>query len=210
MFGILNFEAFIVAGVLLNLTPGADTMYILGRSIAYGKQAGIISALAISTGSLIHTVLAAMGLSVLLAESQLTFNIVKYIGAAYLIYLGIKMMIHTSHKIIQPITTGLFQSNRKIYFYGILTNVLNPKVALFYLAFLPQFIDPEYSNHLISFLVLGLTFTLTGTIWCLFLALFSSGVSERIRTNDHIKNWLHKITGLIFISLGLKLAFSEK
>src|SRR5690606_23925136 len=95
---------------------------------------------------------------------------------------------------------------KKIYISGILTNVLNPKVALFYLAFLPQFIDPDYSSSYISFILLGVAFTATGTIWCLILAVFSSSLSDRIRKNYKIKLWLDRITGLVFISLGIKLA----
>ena len=135
MFGILNFSAFIIAGILLNLTPGADTMYILGRSIANGRRAGILSALGISTGSLVHTVLAALGLSVLLAESQLAFSIVKYLGAGYLIYLGIKSIAAKPAEQLLLEQHGGAQKASRIYWSGILTNVLNPKVALFYLAF---------------------------------------------------------------------------
>ncbi len=205
-FGIINFWAFLAAGILLNLTPGSDTMYILSRSVANGKKAGILSALGISTGSLIHTVFAAFGLSVLLAESQTAFIIVKYIGAAYLVFLGIKAIFTKNSPQSANKPTENIVKGKKIYISGILTNVLNPKVALFYLAFLPQFIDPDYSSSYISFILLGVAFTATGTIWCLILAVFSSSLSDRIRKNYKIKLWLDKITGLVFISLGIKLA----
>lgn len=205
-FGIINFWAFLVAGILLNLTPGSDTMYILSRSVAHGKKAGILSALGISTGSLIHTICAALGLSILLTESQTAFNIVKYLGAAYLVFLGIKAIFTKSSPQSTTKPTENVVKGRKIYLSGILTNVLNPKVALFYLAFLPQFIDPDYSSPYISFILLGIAFTATGTIWCLILAIFSSSLSGKIRTNHKIKLWLDRITGLVFISLGRKLA----
>nr|WP_299337567.1 LysE family translocator [Allomuricauda sp.] len=210
MFGIINFEAFLIAGLILNLTPGADTMYILARSIAQGKRAGVLSALGISTGGLIHCLFAVMGLSILLAKSALAFEIVKYLGAGYLIYLGIKSIVKRKDEKFELKKSNGITSYRKIYISGILTNILNPKVALFFLAFLPQFIDPNYVQSSLPFLILGFTFLFTGTIWCLILALFASKLSERIRKNYKIKMWLDKITGGIFVLLGIKLAFSEK
>ncbi len=210
MFGITNFEAFILAGIVLNLTPGADTMYILGRSISQGKKAGTLSALGITTGALIHCLFAALGLSIILAKSALAFEIVKYVGAAYLIYLGIKMLITKPDPNFELQNNSLQVNYRKIYVSGILTNVLNPKVALFFLAFLPQFINPDYSQSFLPFLILGLTFVTTGTIWCLALAMFSSRLSNTIRKNYKIKKWLDKITGGIFIALGIKLAFTKQ
>jgi len=210
MFGIINFETFLIAGLILNFTPGADTMYILGRSISQGKKAGVLSALGISTGGLVHCIFAALGLSIILAKSAMAFEIVKYAGALYLIYLGIKLLTTRSDKSFKFENKSKLTNYIKIYSSGILTNVLNPKVALFFLAFLPQFIDPNYAQSPMPFLILGLTFLLTGTIWCLILALFASKLSEKIRNNYKIKVWLDKITGGIFISLGLKLALSKK
>ena len=189
MFGITNFETFLIAAILLNLTPGADTMYILGRSISQGKKAGILSAIGISTGSLVHCIIAAFGLSILIAKSAMAFSVIKYLGAAYLIYLGIRSLLTK--------TRGEFEieqidksktSNWKIFISGIFTNILNPKVALFFLAFLPQFIDPRHTADAIPFVILGLTFIATGTIWCLALALFSAKLSDRIRKNYKIKD----------------------
>jgi len=211
MFGITNFETFLITAVLLNLTPGADTMYILGRSISQGKKAGIMSAMGISTGSLVHCIIAAFGLSMIIAKSAVAFSVIKYLGAAYLIFLGVKALMTKSQNEfeIEKIDKKKV-NNRKIFVSGILTNILNPKVALFFLAFLPQFIDPNYATNSLPFIVLGLTFIATGTIWCLALALFSAKLSDRIRKNYKIKLWLDRITGGIFIVLGIKLAFSEK
>ncbi|UII32539.1 LysE family translocator [Fulvivirga ulvae] len=210
MFGIINFETFLIAGILLNLTPGADTMYILGRSISQGKKAGILSALGISTGSIFHIIFATLGLSIILAKSAMAFLIVKYLGAAYLIYLGFKSLGFKANSKLDLETKTLRVGNMRIYMSGILTNILNPKVALFFLAFLPQFIDPNYAQSSISFLVLGLTFLFTGTVWCLILALFASRLSDQIRKNYKIKLWLDRVTGGIFILLGIKLALSER
>lgn len=155
MTGIIHFETFILAGILLNLTPGNDTVFILAKSIGQGKKAGIISALGIGTGSIFHTVLAAFGLSIIIAKSILLFNIIKFAGAAYLLYIGYKMLTDNS----QLKTDGVISSSSvdywKIYRDGIFTNVLNPKVALFFIAFLPQFIDPTFQNTILPFLTLG-------------------------------------------------------
>lgn len=210
MFGIINFGAFLIAGILLNLTPGSDTLYILGRSISQGKKAGLLSALGISTGALVHTIFAALGLSIILAQSATAFNIVKYLGALYLIYLGIKAMTAKSSNEFKLEEGSELKNNRKIYLSGILTNVLNPKVALFFLAFLPQFINPNYTNSTVSFIVLGLTFVATGTMWGLILALFSAKLSSKIKQNYKIKTWLDRFTGIVFVFLGIKLALLKK
>lgn len=210
MFGIINFEAFLIAGLILNLTPGADTMYILGRSIAQGKKAGVLSALGISTGAIFHIIFATLGLSIILAKSAMAFEIVKYLGAGYLVFLGLKTILKKADGKFELNKENTTVNYKKIYFSGIMTNILNPKVALFFLAFLPQFIDPNYVQSSLPFLILGITFLLTGTIWCLILALFASKLSDRIRKNYKIKIWLDKITGGVFVALGIKLALMKK
>jgi threonine/homoserine/homoserine lactone efflux protein len=210
MFGIINFETFIIAGLILNLTPGVDTMYIIGRSISQGKKAGILSALGISTGALLHVIFAVLGLSVILAKSALAFEIVKYLGAAYLIFLGIKSVTSKSNNKVEFVKDDKKISNKKIYISGILTNLLSPKIALFFMAFMPQFINPNYVESSLPFLILGLTFLLTGTIWCVILAVFASKLSNKIRKNYRIKTWMDKITGGMFIMLGIKIAMSKK
>lgn len=204
MFGIVNFSVFIITGIILNLTPGADTMYILGNSMSNGKKAGIMSALGISTGCIVHTILAALGLSVILAKSALAFNIIKYLGAAYLVYLGIRSFMSKSSLLIY---NGDNEKNsfKNIYFQGIITNVLNPKVALFFLAFLPQFINPNNTYGVLPFLLLGCTFIITGTIWCIILAVFSSYLTGKISKKVGLANSLNKISGIIFVGLGLNL-----
>ena len=210
MAGIIHFETFLIAGILLNLTPGNDTLFILTKSIAQGRKAGILSVLGIATGSLIHTTLAALGLSIIIANSVLAFSIVKYAGAAYLIYLGIRMFIDRSG-FDTRIPAG-FKKIRpwKIYRDAVLTNVLNPKVAMFFIAFLPQFIDPGYRNSIVPFMILGITFTITGTIWCFVLASFSSYLFSKLRNNPLFSSWLNKICGAVLIGLGIKIALSSK
>jgi threonine/homoserine/homoserine lactone efflux protein len=149
-------------------------------------------------------------LSIIIAKSALAFTIIKYLGAIYLIFLGIKSITTKSNNEFELIKDDKQVSNRKIYISGILTNILNPKVALFFLAFMPQFIDPNYVESSLPFIILGLTFLLTGTIWCVVLAIFASKLSNRIRKNYKIRMWMDKITGSMFIILGIKLAMSKK
>src|ERR1700732_1591251 len=141
MFGIHDFPLFLAAGILLNLTPGPDTAYILGRSIAQGRSAGVASAFGIMVGSIFHTCAAALGLSAILAASAWAFTAIKLIGGGYLLFLGIRMIVQRAEQLNLP--SGFRRRTSAAAFrQGVLTNVLNPKVALFFLAFLPQFIDP--------------------------------------------------------------------
>lgn len=212
MFGIENYLGFILAAILLNLTPGTDSMYIITRSVSQGQTAGFYSVLGITSGALVHTLLAALGLSVLLANSPTAFMIVKYIGASYLCYLGFKMLTSkNSNSIANSLSKDQHMASQKdvdgwqIYKQGVLTNVFNPKVALFFLAFFPQFIDASYAYSMVSFIILGLTFAVTGFIWCSCLALLASKFSENLRKNPSIEAVLNKISGVVFIGLGIKL-----
>jgi RhtB (resistance to homoserine/threonine) family protein len=208
MFGIHDFGLFLAAGILLNLTPGPDTAYILGRSIAQGREAGIASALGICVGSIFHSCAAALGLSAILATSAVAFAAIKLLGGAYLIFLGIKMLLDRRRQLSLP---SNFRRRTTIAAFreGVFTNVLNPKVALFFLAFLPQFIDPASNMKLLAFLALGLTFVTTGTIWCLILAWFASALSERLRENETIGQWLNRAAGALFVFLGARLATTK-
>lgn len=203
MFGIINYWVFLVSGILLNLAPGPDTLYILGRSISQGRKAGVVSALGISTGAFLHTTLAALGLSIVLAQSALAFNTIKYAGVAYLIFLGIRTLVTKSGAIAVRETAA--EEPRKIYWQGVFTNLFNPKVALFFLAFLPQFVDPANAYGPLPFILLGLTFITTGTIWCLIVAGSASFATRQLRKNQKVSVILNKLTGILFIGLGLNL-----
>lgn len=212
MFGIENYLGFVLAAILLNLTPGTDSMYIITRSISQGQSAGLYSVLGITTGSLIHTLLASLGLSVLLASSPTAFMLVKYLGAGYLCYLGFKMLTNKESSLITsslPKDKDMIGQNKvdgwQIYQQGVLTNVFNPKVALFFIAFFPQFIDANYAYSMLSFFILGLTFATTGFIWCSCLALLAARFSTRLRETPSIEAVLNKISGVVFIGLGIKL-----
>ena len=208
MFGIHDFGVFLITGFVLNITPGPDTFYILGRSMTQGRSAGIASVLGIATGSLVHTFAAALGLSALLAASASAFLAVKLAGAAYLVYLGCKMLFSRAEAASIP--KGFSSSGfGAIYRQGLLTNVLNPKVALFFLAFMPQFIAADSPSKFAAFVVLGLCFTITGTLWCLCLAWFSSLLGDRLRGGTIFGEILNRAAGALFVFLGIRLATTK-
>ena len=209
MFGIINFDIFLISSAVLVLTPGADTMYTLGRSTSQGKKAGIISALGSAAGGMLHCLLAGLGLSIILAESSLIFGLVKFLGGAYLIFLGAKSIVKGKTAKSQPLTNNLNTNYNRIFISGALTNVLNPKVALFFLSFLPQFVHPEFLESPKPFLILGSTFLLMGTLWCLIIAITSSRVTNLMGKSKVIQVWLDRIAGIIFISLGAKILLSK-
>ncbi len=208
MFGIHDFSVFLLTGILLNLTPGPDTFYILGRSMAQGRGAGIASVLGISTGSLVHTFSAACGLSAVLAASASAFLAVKLAGAAYLVFLGARMLFRRAEAVAIP---AAFSSSGfwAVYRQGLLTNVLNPKVALFFLAFMPQFIAADSSSKFAAFITLGLCFIATGTLWGLCLAWFSSLLGEQLRGSKTFADILNRTAGALFIGLGARLATTK-
>jgi RhtB (resistance to homoserine/threonine) family protein len=208
MQGIVHFETFLLTGIMLNLTPGNDTIFILSKSLAQGRRAGVISALGIASGSVVHTLLAAFGLSLFIAKSPLLYNVVKYAGAIYLLYLGYKMIIQKA-ELNTGLNAGSISSNRRIYRDAIFTNLLNPKVALFFIAFLPQFIDPQFRHDIAPFLVLGMTFIITGTIWCMMLAIFSSAIFRKLQHNNNIAVYMNRICGSALVLVGLKVAFTD-
>jgi RhtB (resistance to homoserine/threonine) family protein len=203
MSGINHFEIFLLSAILLNLTPGVDTMYIISRSVSQGKKAGIFSALGINSGSVVHTILASLGLSVILMQSVVLFNVIKIVGAVYLVYLGVNMLL-SKKKDFEEQADLKKMSNRRIFLQGLITNVTNPKVALFFLAFIPQFISAGNTSPL-PFAILGLTFCLTGGTWNILIAIFSSSLTTRLRKSAKVEFALNKLTGIVFIGMGIKL-----
>ena len=203
MIGITSFGLFLLTAFLMNITPGTDTVYIVNRSVSQGRKAGIYSVLGISTGALVHTFMAAIGLSVILTTSVVLFTLIKLIGAGYLIYLGVRMLLQKSSNFQLANTKNM--SIKKIYIQGLLTNVTNPKVALFFISFLPQFISGDNTYGPLPFIILGLSFVLTSTAWCLLVSIFASFTTKKLRNNPKVELILNKITGVIFIRLGIKL-----
>ncbi len=210
MQGIIHFETFLITGILLNITPGNDTIFILTRSIAQGRMAGIMSVLGIATGTIVHTLLEAFGLSMLLAKSAIAFNIVKYAGAAYVLYIGFKMLTDKKSILTNNGETKKSVDYLKTYRDGMITNVLNPKVALFFIAFLPQFIEPTEQHAFLPFLILGITFNITGTIWCLILANFAGFIFDKLKHNANISMYINRVCGVALIALGIKVATTSR
>ena len=208
--GVHDFALFVASGILLNLTPGADTLYIVTRATTLGRKAGAVAALGIAAGCCVHIVAAGLGLSALLATSAAAFTAVKLAGAAYLIYMGI-VLWRTGPRSPKLAAAPLPATPLpRIFVQGALTNVLNPKVALFFLAFLPQFVDPAGTHRLAAFLLLGTVFNTTGLVWNLFVAWSSAGIGRRINGLPVRMHALHRIAGAVFVALGIKLALTAR
>ena len=207
MFGINNFPLFLAAGLILNITPGPDMLYVAARSASGGRLAGLVSAAAIGTGSIFHTAAAALGLSALVMYSAIGFELVKYIGAGYLIYLGIRSW-REAGKVSGP-GKAEDESLKKIFRQGVIVNVFNPKVALFYLAFLPQFADPSSPSFPWQIVFLGLVFITSGTMVNSLVGLFVGGAGQWLKNRNAVRLQA-RISGSMFIALGLGLALARK
>lgn len=199
---------FIGAGLLLNITPGPDVLYIVGRSISQGRVAGLVSVLGISTGCLFHVASAALGLSALMLALPLAYDVVRYAGAAYLVWLGLRAMVSKS----SPLQARRVDPERlgHVFRQGVLTNMLNPKVALFFLAFLPQFTDRARGPVPLQVALLGLIFIGNGTLVCVAYALVASWLGEWLRTRYDVATWLNRAMGALFVGLGLRLALQNR
>ncbi|HEY2862127.1 MAG TPA: LysE family translocator [Casimicrobiaceae bacterium] len=208
--GVHDLALFVASGILLNLTPGADTLYIVTRGTTLGRKAGAVAALGIAAGCCVHIVAAGLGLSVLLATSATAFTAVKLAGAAYLIYMGIGLWRSGPRAPDPAAKPPPAAPLSRIFVQGMLTNILNPKVALFFVAFLPQFVDAEAPHRLAAFLVLGTIFNTTGLVWNLFVAWSSEGIGRRMGGLFRHMHALHRIAGAVFVALGVKLAFSVR
>lgn len=210
MFGTQHYWLFVLSAMLLNITPGQDSLYIIGRSMAQGRSAGLWSVCGISSGAVIHTLAAALGLTAILAASASAFALIRYLGAAYLVYLGIRMW-HSQLTNCESSARSRFKqcSPWSLYRAGLFTNLLNPKVAFFNLAFLPQFVDPLAHSKFAAILFLGATCLTTGTIWCLFLALAAARVSSRLRSTPSVAPMIRRATGALFVGLGIRLAVGK-
>ena len=203
MFDIVSFQLFLITVLIICITPGIDMMFILNRSISQGRDAGIYSALGVSVGAVVHTILSGLGLSVILQTSVVLFTIIKVVGAVYLIYLGIQMFISKQSSI--SIKKTVYQSRRKLFVQGVITNVTNPKVALFFISFIPQFISVDNQYGPIPFLILGSIFAVMGAITSFIIAIFSSSLTTKLRDNIEAQKIINKISGAVFVILGMSL-----
>ena len=209
MLGIHELWLFIVSGLLLNVAPGPDTAYIIGRSIQLRWRGGAAAALGISAGCLVHVFGAAIGLSALLMASSAAFTVLKFAGAAYLLFTGIQMLLSRPRLIAEVTVPGDGISLSRVFWQGALTNALNPKVALFFLAFLPQFVAADSPHKTLAFLLLGLVFICNGTLWCLGVAAFAARAAGRIRQSAGVIAWINRTLGGLFVYLGFRVAMLE-
>ncbi len=202
---------FIAAGWLLNLTPGPDVFYIVTHALRAGARAGIVAGLGITAGCFVHIGAAALGVSTLLATSAHAFTVLKYVGAAYLLYMGVRMLFSKASPaadlgaMAAAVET---RSLRAVFLGGFWTNVLNPKVALFFLAFVPQFIAPDVNNKALAFVLLGVLFNVNAIPVNTGWALAGAWMARRSAVQRGL-HWLDRVAGALFIGFGIKLALSD-
>ncbi len=200
---------FLAASLALNLTPGADMTYVIARSATQGRSAGLAASFGVSAGSVVHSLLAALGVAALLQHSETAFLVVKYAGAGYLLFLAWKAIRAGDSAVTaaRPLDrSGLW----RIFGEGALTNLLNPKVALFILAFLPQFVDPTRGNVALQILLLGALFNIGGTTINGIVACFASAAARMIGNSAGFGRWLNRISALVFVGLAVRLALVER
>jgi len=204
---------FIAAGLLLNLTPGPDVLYIVSNALRSGVRAGIAAAFGITAGCFVHIFAAALGVGALLAASATAFTVLKWLGAGYLLFVGVRLLLSR-----QPTAMDLRANNARpirtnglkdVFFQGFWTNALNPKVALFFLAFVPQFIGAGVEHKTIAFLLLGLVFNFNGLLVNIGWAAAAAWLASRVGAVQRAMHWLDRLAGALFIGFGLKLAFSD-
>ncbi|KVN56112.1 LysE family translocator [Burkholderia sp. BCCIQ04A] len=213
MFGITHFGFFVFAVFLLNITPGPDTAYIVGRSVAQGRGAGLMSAFGISAGCCVHALACAFGLTALLAASATAFTVIKLVGAAYLIYLGVRMVIAkpaAAPSGAEAVQVPAARPLRQLFMQGFWTNVLNPKVVLFFVSFFPQFVSADGPHKAWAFLTLGAVFVAMSTVWTSLVAWVAGTVTQRFSGKPGVKKWLDRTVGSAFVGLGLRLAASQR
>ena len=204
MFGTHDLWLFVLSGLLLNIAPGPDTFYILSRTAGQGWRGGAVAALGIGSGCFVHIVAGALGLSALLAASATAFTVLKWVGGAYLVWMGIAML-RTSTPTMEPARAPR-QQLRRVFVQGFATNALNPKVALFFLAFLPQFIAPDAPHKAFAFLFLGCVFNFNATLWNLFVAWSAARIASSVKDSQAVRTWVNRSIGSVFIYLGVRLA----
>ena len=203
-----KFILFVGVSWALILAPGPDMIYVITRGVTQGRRAGMLSAVGVICGILVHTTAAAFGLTLIFQTSALAFILVKYLGALYLIYLGIKAWLEKSTFNLGTSNTNV--SLRKIFWQGVLSNVLNPKIAIFFLAFLPQFVDRGSSQVTLQMVLLGLTFACFGLCFLLAVGYSSGTIGGWLTRRPRVGQFLGRFAAGILIALGVRLALTER
>ena len=213
MTDVHNLGLFILAGWLLNLTPGPDVLFIVSSALRSGAKAGVVAAMGITAGCFVHIFAAALGVSALMAASSTAFTVLKWVGAAYLFYVGVKLVLSKAPPPVQLIADKQMQTSgealKNIFFRGFLTNVLNPKVALFFLAFVPQFIAPDASHPALTFVLLGVLFNVSALPINMGYALLAAWATRRMGAVQRAMHWLDRLAGVMFVGFGVRLALTE-
>ncbi len=202
-----NTALFITASLAVIVAPGPDNIYVLTRGVAQGREVALASAWGMCSGLLFHTTLAALGLSAILARSAVAFSVVKYAGAAYLMYLGIRALL-SKEEFASSAEEALPARLRSFFLRGLTMNLLNPKVAVFFLAYLPQFASPGTGGVALQLLALGLIFALLSVVIFSTIALFSGILGDRLSRNPRFASVLQWLTGCVLVGLGVRLALS--
>ena len=199
---------FALASFLLIVVPGPAVLYVVTRSIAQGRRAGLVSMLGVEAGGLVHVTAAAIGLSAIIASSATAFTVVKLAGAAYLISIGVRRLVAREEAL--PAATVAGRSAKRLFAQGVVVNVLNPKTAVFFLAFLPQFVDPARGTVTLQFLVLGLTFVAVAMVSDGAYALAAGTAGDRLRGSERVRRWLGRFSGAVFVGLGVTAALTGR
>jgi threonine/homoserine/homoserine lactone efflux protein len=208
MFDLASLALFMTATLALNLAPGPDMLYVSTRSLTQGRRAGVISALGIAAGAVVHTIAIASGLAALLRALPLAYEIVRFAGAAYLIWLGVQALRGKAGPAAgKPLDR---ESEWAVFRQGAITNILNPKVALFFLAFLPQFVAPARGSVALQIVVLGCLFNVSGTIVNIAVAYLAASAGRWLGARGHVERIFRWLTASVFIGLGLRLALGDR
>lgn len=197
---------FVTASIILCVVPGPDMMLLLSRTIAQGRKAGLMTAIGMNVGAYGHLTATLLGISAVIAASAHAFTVIKWLGAAYLIYLGVQILLSRSGPLETTAETPVRQALRSCFWQGFWSDILNPKVAMFYLAFLPQFVDVQAGSPLKQLVLLGLTVNIIGIIVSVIVIVFAAALTRRLRSNSRTSVWLNKSLGAVFIALGVRLA----
>lgn len=250
-FGILHFVLFLSSALIFTLTPGLDTVFVLNRAVSQGKQIGIMAGLGVATGVVVHTFLAAFGLAAIVAKSAWLFTLIKYLGAAYLIYLGISSVYHSffTKDLPAPVSENSSSNENSLKSHaniananvedgatklndahgsqahspqahssqelwrafrsGLFTNVLNPKVVLFFLAFFPQFITVDARQDFAPYLILGMSYAAISAVWLVMLGALAGSVLTCMLRGATAQRWMDRVSGVVFVAMGIKVAVSK-
>lgn len=221
--GIISLSLFLTSTVIFTMTPGLDTLFVLNRAVTHGKHIGMMAGLGVSTGVMVHTLFAGLGLSAIVAKSTFLFMLVKYLGALYLVYLGSTSVYQASKFFIQKSKTHTQVSQSEespvvltkpltlwqVYYSGIFTNILNPKVALFFLAFFPQFIAIEARENIMPYIILGSLYAIISAIWLVFLGAMAGSSLTRFLRTTKAQRLMDMVSGVVFVGMGAKIAFDD-